>query len=140
MADWVVEQYRFEQAHLARRAGAERRRVKLRWWAAPARRTEVTDVVVRMLSPRLARRATGPVSVALYDAADAVGARPFLVMQVDAASLGDPRGRATGTLVGRAEPGGVLVVETSRGALTPLTPPALPDDEAPGWSEVDPVD
>jgi hypothetical protein len=140
VADWVVDQYQFEQAYLARRGGAERRRVKLLWWpAAPRRRTDATTVLARLLSPRAARRAgAGLVTVAVFDATDPVGAEPFLVLPAEPGGFAEPQGRATGTLVGSSEPGGTLVIEVGRATVLPAAPPGTPDDDAPTWSELGP--
>ena len=141
MADWVVDQYRFQRAYLEHRGGAERRRVKLLWWVAgPRRRTDAVDLVARLLVPRAARGSgAGPVTVALFDAVDPVGAKPFLVLPVEPDGFAAPRGRATGTLVGSSEPGGTLVIEVSGTTVLPAAPPTAPDEDAPTWSETDPV-
>jgi hypothetical protein len=140
VADWVVDQYRFHEAYLAHRGGAERRRVKLLWWAAaPHRRADAVDMVARLLSPRRARsEGAGLVSVALFDATDPVGAQPFLVLPVEPGGFAEPRGRASGTLVGSSEPGGTLLIEVGRSTVLPAAPPSGPDDDAPTWSEHDP--
>ena len=137
--DWRVEQVGFADAYAARRVGAERRPVKILWWTdVPAQGPDVLGVVARLWTGRRTRPAQELTFVALFDATDPVGARPFLVVRTTPDTFGEPSGRATGTAVGATEPGGVLVIETRRGQVVPVEPPGLPGDAAPAWSEVDP--
>lgn len=137
--DWRDEQRAFAEAHAARRVGAERRPVKILWWTdAPAQGPDVLGVVARLWTGRRTRPAQEQTFVALFHATDPVGARAFLVVRTSPDTFGQPSGRSTGTAIGAAEPGGVLVIETRRGQVVPAEPPALPGDAAPAWSEVDP--
>lgn len=137
-ADWAGEQMALYEDYVDRRAGAERRRVKILWWrAAVDHRPDVVGVLSRLWSAGRTRADDDPLFVALYDATDPVGARPFLVVRVRPDSLAGRHGRAIATAVGRAEPGGALVIETRRGLVVPAEPPGLPGDDAPAWSEVD---
>ncbi|HEX6569859.1 MAG TPA: hypothetical protein VF015_11860 [Acidimicrobiales bacterium] len=135
--DWAADQRELELAREARTDRAERRRVKILWWTdrAGPRHPDVVGAVARLWSGR--RRDTEQVFVALYQATDPPGARPFLVVRARPGCVAQPRGRALATVVGRAEPGGALVIETSRGQVVPAEPPARPGDLAPAWSEVD---
>jgi len=138
---WWVEQAVFTDDHLARRTGAPRRRVKVAWWSASAstaRGPDVTGLLSRLWSGREHRPGADEVFVAMFEPDDPVGARPFLVLRARQGGLGPARGRALATVHGRAEPGGVLVVETHAGTIVPAEPPAAPGDEAPSWSETDP--
>lgn len=135
---WADEQRSFYESYVTRRVGADRRRVKVQWWTVlPGHGPDVMGLVSRLWSGRRTRTAEGQVFVAVYDAADPVGARPFLVVRAGPDSFAETRGRATATVVGRAEPGGALVIETRRGPIAPAEPPGLPGDDAPAWSEVD---
>ena len=135
--DWAGQQLAFTAAHLARE-GAERRRVKVRWWSAPtSRRPDVTGMVARLWSARRTRPGDDLVFVALYEVDDPVGARPFLVVRAHAGDLAAPSGRATATVHGAAVPGGALVVEARAGTIVPAEPPAEPGADAPSWTEVD---
>jgi hypothetical protein len=135
---WARREFELLQAHEQRTLAAERRRVKLIWWTVPPRGRRRAD----MLAP-LARlwsgRPTdpGPTYVALYEAADPVGTRPFLVFRAEPGALPDTTGRAVATLVGEAVAGGTLLVELHRHVVSPLEPPVEPDEDAPPWSEVD---
>jgi len=93
--------------------------------------------VSHLWTGRRRRAAENPVFVALYEAADPVGSRPFLVVRAQPGDFADPAGRATATLVGAAEPDGLLLIETRRAVVAPAEPPGLPGDAAPPWSEVD---
>ncbi len=136
---WRDEQSAFVEAYASRRVGAERRPVKILWWTdVPAQGPDVLGVVARLWTGRRTRPAQEQTYVALFDAADPVGARPFLVLRTNADTFGQPRGRATGTAIGAVEPDGVLLIETRRGPVVPVEPPGLPGDAAPAWSEVDP--
>jgi hypothetical protein len=136
---WRDEQRAFVEAYAGRRVGAERRPVKILWWTdAPAQGPDVLGVVARLWTGRRARPAQEQTFVALFDATDPVGARPFLVVRTGPDTFGQPSGRSTGTAVGAAEPDGVLLIETRRGQVIPAEPPGLPGDAAPAWSEVDP--
>ncbi|HET6772553.1 MAG TPA: hypothetical protein VFH36_04530 [Acidimicrobiales bacterium] len=137
MTDWAAEQRAFYQDYLARRGGAERRLVKIRWWTARGGRgSDVMGVLARLWSGKRAHRGDEQVFVALYAAADPVGARPFLVMPAVDRTFTEASGRATATVVGRAEPGGALVIETRQGEVLPAQAPGEPGDDAPSWSEV----
>ena len=134
---WVTEQRALMAGYESRTVGAERRRVKIQWWTAAgkARRVDVVGTVSQLWSGRHA--GADPVLVAVYEAADPVGAPPFLVVRVAPDSFVDASGRAVATLVGRAEPGGALLIETRHGPVRPVEPPAAAGDDAPPWSEVD---
>ncbi len=135
---WADEQRSFYEGYVTRRVGAERRRVKILWWTVvPGGGPDAMGLVSRLWSGRRTRPAEGQVFVAVYDAADPVGARPFLVVRARPDSFAEAHGRATATAVGCAEPGGALVIETRRGTVAPAEAPGLPGDHAPGWSEVD---
>lgn len=136
-ADWVREQRALMAAHGSRAAGVERRRVKIRWWTAStgARRVDLAGALSRLWSGRGSD--TEPVFVALYQVADAIGTRPFLVVRVAPGSFAEAAGRAVVTLVGGAEPEGALLIETRLGPVVPVEPPAAPGGAAPTWSEVD---
>ncbi|MBN2623114.1 MAG: hypothetical protein JXA83_07095 [Acidimicrobiales bacterium] len=137
-AAWTDEQRAVYEAYLTRRGGGERRRVKILWWTeADTGGPDVMGLVSSIWSGR--RRGAGPgrVLVALYHAGAPVGDPPELVVPVDATTLTEPSGRALATAIGRCEPGGALVIETSRGPLLPAAPPAPPDEASPPWSEVD---
>jgi hypothetical protein len=139
--EWAVEQLRFSSAYLGREVGAERRRVKLQWWSVPNghRRAGAGKVTLLWSMARGNAFADHDTHVALYAGDAPVGAPPFLVFVVQEGSgLIGAKGRATGTVAGTAEPGGALVVETSRGPVLPASVPAPPGEEAPGWSEADP--
>lgn len=138
--EWAVEQLRFASAYLAREVGAERRRVKLQWWSVPNghRRAGAGRVTVLWSMARGNAFADHDTHVALYAGDAPVGASPFLVFVAqEGGGLVEARGRATGTLAGTADPGGALVVETSRGPVLPASVPAPPGDDAPDWSEAD---
>jgi hypothetical protein len=138
---WLVEQSEFTADHLARRAGAERRRVKVLWWTASAsvpRRPDVTGLLARLWSGG-AGQGGQHLFVALFEPDDPVGARPFLVLRASPGEAGTPNGRGLAVVHGRAEPGGVLVVETPAGTIVPAEPPAPPGDRAPSWAETDPA-
>jgi hypothetical protein len=111
--------------------------VKIHWWTAAgrARRVDLMGTLSQLWSGRQAD--ADPVLVAVYEATDPVGAPPFLVVRAAPGSFADASGRALATIVGRAEPGGALLVETRHGAVLPIAPPAAPDDDAPPWSEID---
>jgi hypothetical protein len=135
--DWAAEQRAFYEGYVARRGGAERRPVKIRWWTARAGRgADVMGVVARLWSGKRARQGDEQVFVALYEASDPVGARPFLVVPAADRTFTEASGRAMATVVGRAEPRGALVVETRQGEVLPALPPGEPGDDAPSWSEV----
>lgn len=137
LAEWAAEQRSFYEGYLARRGGAERRPVKIRWWTARAgRRADVLGVVARLWTGKRFGQGEEQVLVAVYEAADPVGARPFLVVPARDRTFAEASGRATATVVGRAEPGGALVIETRRGQVLPALPPGAPGDDAPSWTEV----
>jgi hypothetical protein len=137
-ARWVDEQRALYEAWLSRGAGVQRRRVKILWWTSAAGQgRDVLGLISRLWAGRRTRPAEEKLYVALYDPADAVGARPFLVVRAWPDSLTEARGRAIATAVGRAEPGGAVVIETSRGPVVPAEAPGLPGDDAPSWTEVD---
>jgi hypothetical protein len=135
---WVRKQIAFLQAHEMRTAGAERRRVKLRWWTPPTR-TRRPAQLMAPLSQLWSGRPVDPGTtfVALYEAADPVGTPPFLVFRAESERLPGASGRAVATVVGDTVPGGVLVVETRHGTVVPMEPPSGPADDAPAWSETD---
>ena len=136
--DWVVGQRDLVLAYESRTVGLERLRVKILWWtAAAARRVDVMGTVSQLWSGRAAD--SDPVSIAVYEAADPVGTPPFLVVRVAPGSFVEARGRGIATLVGHAEPGGALLVETRHGPVVPVEPPSPPGADAPPWSEVDPA-
>lgn len=135
---WAAAQSAFTAAFLAR-AGAPRRRVKVRWWSeATTRGPDVTGAVARLLSARRSHTRGRVVFVAVYEPDAPVGAPPFLVVRAGDDDLASPSGRATATVHGDAAPGGALVVETRVGTVVPAEPPAEPGDAAPTWTEVDP--
>jgi hypothetical protein len=135
--DWASAQHAVTAAHQAR-SGTARRPVKVQWWTATATRgPDVTGVVTRLWSGRRSRARTGETFVALYEAADPVGAPPFLVVRAGPGDLASPSGRAVATVHGDAVPGGALVIETRDGTVVPVEPPAEAGDQAPGWTEVD---
>jgi len=137
VTDWASEQLAFYEDYLARRGGAERRPVKIRWWTARAgRKADVMGVVARLWTGKRFRQGEEQVFVAVYEAADPVGARPFLVVPARDRTFAEASGRATATVVGRAEPGGALVIETRQGEVLPALPPGAPGDDAPSWTEV----
>ena len=135
--DWIVRERDLLGAYDSHAVGIERRRVKILWWtvAAGSRRVDVMGAVSQLWRGRTSD--TDPVFVALYDAADAVGTPPFLVIRAAPGGLTGSRGRAVATVVGQAEPDGALVVETRHGPVVPVEPPSSPGDGAPPWSEVD---
>src|SRR5690606_34749563 len=91
---WRDEQRAFAEAYAARRVGAERRPVKLLWWTdAPAQAPDVLGVVARLWTGRRTRPALEVTFVALFDATDPVGARPFLVVRTSPDTFGQPSGR-----------------------------------------------
>jgi hypothetical protein len=139
VSDWVDQQRALYEGYVSRRVGAERRPVKILWWTvAPGHGPDVMGLVSSMWKGRRTRAAEEQVFVALFDAVDPVGARPFLVVRVGPDSFAEASGRATATAVGRAEPDGALLLETRLGPLAPAEAPGLPGDDAPSWSEVDP--
>ena len=135
--EWATQMRDLVEGYEARTVGVERRRVKIQWWTAAGttRRVGLMGTVSQLWSGRQA--GGDPVLVAVYEATDPVGAAPFLVVRAAPGSFPDASGRALATIVGRAEPGGALLVETRQGAVLPIVPPAAPSDEAPPWSEVD---
>lgn len=135
--EWVTEQRDLMEGYEARTVGAERRRVKIQWWTAAGktRRVDLMGTVSQLWSGRHA--GADPVLVAVYEAADPVGAPPFLVVRVAPQSFVDASGRAVATVVGHAEPGGALLIETRHGPVHPVEPPAAAGDDAPPWSEID---
>lgn len=135
---WVDEQRALHEAYLGRRPGVERHLVKILWWTVAAdRRPDMMGVLSRLWSGRSLASADEQTFVALYDPADPVGARPFLVARVAPGSFPEAGGRGVATAVGTPTAGGALVIETRRGAVLPAEPPGLPGDDAPAWSEVD---
>ncbi|HET6954200.1 MAG TPA: hypothetical protein VFI47_27800 [Acidimicrobiales bacterium] len=137
--EWADEQARFASAYLGARAGAERRRVKLRWWSVPnGHRRGGAGKVTVLWSMALGNRfADHDIHVALYPADAPPGASPIVVFTAQPGDLVESQGRATGTVAGRPEPGGALVVETSRGAVLPASVPVAPGEGDPAWSETD---
>jgi hypothetical protein len=136
--DWATAQRDLSQAYLTRTAAAERHPVKILWWtAAGTGRPDVMGLVSRLWVGRRTRPVESQVFVALYEAADPVGTRPFLVIRARPDSFTTAHGRAIATVVGRAEPEGALVIETRRGPVLPAESPGLPGDDAPPGSEVD---
>lgn len=135
--DWARRQRALVTAHGSRAAGVERRPAKIRWWTAAtgARRVDLAGALARLWSGR--GSGTEPVFVALYEVADPIGTRPFLVVRVAPDSFAEAAGRAVVTLVGGAAPDGTLLIETRLGPVVPVEPPAAPGDAAPTWSEVD---
>ena len=135
--EWVTEQRDLMEGYEARTIGAERRPVKIQWWTAAGktRRVDLMGTVSQLWSGRHA--GADPVLVAVYEAAAPVGAPPFLVVRVARDSFVDASGRAVATIVGHAEPGGALLIETRHGPVHPAEPPAAAGDDAPPWSEVD---
>ncbi len=137
---WADEQLTLAEGYLTGRAGAERRRVKLRWWSVPNshRRTGAGTVTVLWSMARGNRFSDHDLHVALYEPDAAPGA-PALVTFVaqEGSGLIEAAGRSLGTAVGRAEPGGALLVVTSRGTVMPASMPAAPEEATPGWSETD---
>jgi hypothetical protein len=119
---------------------AERRRVKVRWWSVPNqhRRAGAGKVTVLWSMARGNTFDDRDLHVALYeqDAAPGAAALLWFVAQ-EGSGLVESHGRMLGTALGRAEPGGALVVETSRGAVMPASVPAAPEDDTPGWSDTD---
>lgn len=137
VTDWAAEQRAVYEDYLAHRGGAERRPVKIRWWTARAGRSaDVMGVLARLWSGKRARQDGEQVFVALYEASDPVGGRPFLVVPAADRTFTEASGRATATVVGRPEPGGALVIETRQGEVLPAQPPGEPGADAPSWSEV----
>ena len=138
--EWADEQLSFAERYVAGRARAERRRVKLRWWSVPNqhRRAGAGTVTVLWSMARGNTFADRDVHVALYEPDAAPGAAPLVTFVAQEGSgLVEGAGRSLGTAVGRAEPGGALVVETSRGTVMPASMPAAPGEGTPGWSETD---
>ncbi len=135
---WVAEQRALVAGYESRTVGAERRRVKIQWWTpmGTTRRVDLMGTVSQLWSGRHA--GADPVLVAVYEAADPVGTLPFLVVRAAPGVLVDASGRSLATVVGRAEPGGALLVETRHGAVLPLEPPSAAGSDAPPWTEVDP--
>jgi len=135
--EWVTQQRDLVEGYESRTVGAERRPVKIQWWTAggKARRVDLMGTVSQLWSGR--QVGGDPVLVAVYEAADPVGTAPFLVVKAAPGALVDASGRAVATIVGRAEPGGALLVETRHGAILPIEPPSPADDDAPPWAEVD---
>ena len=138
--EWADEQLALAEGYLTGRAGAERRRVKLRWWSVPNhhRRAGAGAVTVVWSMARGNRFADHDVHVALYEPDAAPGAAALVTFVAQEGSgLIEAAGRSLGTAVGRPEPGGALVVETSRGTVMPASMPAAPEEATPGWSETD---
>lgn len=137
---WADEQLTLAEGYLSGRGGAERRRVKLRWWSVPNshRRTGAGTVTVLWSMARGNTFSDHDLHVALYEPDAAPGAAALVTFVAQEGSgLVEAAGRSLGTAVGRAEPGGALVVVTSRGTVMPASMPAAPEDTTPGWSEVD---
>jgi hypothetical protein len=134
---WAVEQRDLVEGYESRTVGAARRRVKIQWWTAggKARRVDLMGTVSQLWSGRQA--GGDPVMVAVYEAADPVGAPPFLIVRAAPGSFVDASGRALATIVGQAEPGCALLIETRHGAIVPVESPSAAGDDAPPWAEVD---
>ena len=137
---WADEQLTLAEGYLTGRAGAERRRVKLRWWSVPNshRRTGAGTVTVLWSMARGNAFSDHDLHVALYEPDAAPGATALVTFVAQEGSgLVEAAGRSLGTAVGRAEPGGALLVVTSRGTVMPASMPAAPEEATPGWSETD---
>jgi hypothetical protein len=135
---WLDAQHRFASGYLSGGSGSDRRRVKFRWWTTSSR-SGVRGSLVGLLwtAVRGQRLSTDGLHVALYELDAAVGARPFLAFDVHVDTFDAASGRSLGVVVGDAVPGGALVLEARGDPVFPLWIPTEPDDDAPGWTEVE---
>lgn len=136
--EWADEQFALASRYAAGRVAAERRRVKVRWWSVPNnhRRAGAGKVTVLWSMARGNTFDDRDIHVALYEQDAPPGAAALLwFIAQEGSGLVESQGRTLGTALGRAEPGGALVVETSRGAVMPASVPAAPGDDTPGWSD-----
>ena len=109
--------------------------MKIRWWTATAAvaASDVMGVLARLWSGKRAHRGDEhAVFVALYAAADPVGARPFLVVPaVDRTFTEASRPGDGHRWSARAEPGGALLIETRQGEVLPAQAPGEPGRRRP---------